>query len=67
MDCIHRLAAGLTGLCPPCQADADYDPQAWAEYGRHPHGEANARELLEEIARDAVQPNVVIPGDDLPF
>jgi hypothetical protein len=48
MTCIHMDE----GLCSHCQADYDYDPQSWIEYGYHRQGEANWRELQKEIAAE---------------
>lgn len=64
MTCIHAAA----GLCPACQAEYDYDPGAYLEYGDHPAGLANWRALWEEIAYDACQPtHVVQPPSEIPF
>lgn len=52
--CIHRLAAGLTGLCRGCRDERDADHEAWREFGQHPAGEAAYRAMLEEFALDAV-------------
>ena len=58
MTCIHATA----GLCPACQAEYDYDPDAYLEYGDHPAGLARWRALQEDIAHDACQPTIIV-GD----
>ena len=47
--CVHQPR----GLCPECQRDADEDPEAWTEFGRHPDGIRRARELEEEMRVEA--------------
>lgn len=66
LTCLHHAALSLPGLCPECQAEYDYDPDSWVEYGHHEAGEARYRALLEEIAEYAARPQV--PDDPtLPF
>jgi hypothetical protein len=62
--CNHRLAEGLTGLCPACQADFDEDGSAWLEYGPHPVGERNWADLRAEL--DAERRRVAAAGGHEP-
>lgn len=68
-DCIHHLAIGTRGLCPACEEERTADPDAWAEYGRHPEGEANWLRMYGEMRAPA--PSGGDDGgsvwDDIPF
>lgn len=68
--CIHRTK----GLCSSCQRDADEDPESWTEYGNHPDGIRNSRDLLAEAqaANRAAEQNYSsgqppTQRDDIPF
>lgn len=50
--CIHGDG---TNLCADCQADYDYDPLAYVEYGNHPDGIERWRELQAEMAAMPIQ------------
>ena len=66
LDCVHREH----GLCPDCQAEYDYDPTSWVEFGRHREGEANWLALQEEMAAEAARwASLPAPVDDptIPF
>lgn len=62
--CIH--GDGRT-LCADCQADYEYDPESYIEYGDHPAGLARYREMMEEIAKDAAAQPYVAPDPNIPF
>ena len=62
--CIHGDGQSL---CPSCQADYDYDPSAYVEFGEHPQGIANWRDLQEQIAADAAKHPYVAPDPNLPY
>lgn len=51
MTCIHAT----TGLCETCQADYDYDPVAYHEFGDHPEGIRRWLELQAEMAAHAAK------------
>ncbi len=66
LTCIHMPAGG--GLCPACQADYDYDPDSFLEFGNHFAGLARWRKLKEEMDaahREPIAPSV--PDGDIPY
>jgi hypothetical protein len=66
--CIHRTDGGL---CADCWAEAQEDPEAWEEYGHHPAGEANWKQLQAEIEAWAelpiYEPILREPDDEIPY
>lgn len=62
LTCLHQPQ----GLCPACQADYDYDPLAYHEYGDHPAGSKRWADLQAEM--NAEPRGEQIPADDsIPF
>jgi hypothetical protein len=59
LTCIHAA----NGLCPDCEADYDYDPIAWVEFGNHPQGIANWEAELKAIEewQQPSEPDPTIP------
>ena len=55
MRCPYTCIHADSGLCDTCQADWDYDPDSYAEFGDHPEGLARWRALQEEMTAEAAR------------
>lgn len=63
LTCIHAQA----GLCPNCQAQYDYDPDSYWEFGDHQEGIARWQALQEELAARTPPASGQWNDPDIPF